>query len=91
VIVIKKGNIWSQLEYGSSGSGKTEFAQDCLRIYDLMRKQDFVYTGLLDHKNIIYENITNHERFVDLMKMFPGDWSSCCKGPFMVITTSYKL
>jgi hypothetical protein len=40
--------------YDPPGSGKTEFAQDCLKTYDLMRKQDFVYTGLRDHKNIIY-------------------------------------
>jgi hypothetical protein len=38
-----------------------------------MRKQDFLYTGLRCHKNIIYENVTNHERLVDLMKMFSGD------------------
>jgi hypothetical protein len=28
--------------YSPSGSGKTEFEQDCLKTYDLMRKQDFV-------------------------------------------------
>jgi hypothetical protein len=38
-----------------------------------MRKHDFVYTGLHGHKNIIYENVTNHERLEDLMKMFSGD------------------
>jgi hypothetical protein len=38
-----------------------------------MRKHDFVYTGLRGHKNIIYENVTNHERLEDLMKMFSGD------------------
>jgi hypothetical protein len=32
---------------------KTEFAQDSLKTYDLMKKQDFVYTGLLGYKNII--------------------------------------
>jgi hypothetical protein len=37
-----------------------------------MRKQDFVYTGLRDHKNIIYENVTNYERLENLMKMFSG-------------------
>jgi hypothetical protein len=40
--------------YGPPGSRKTEFPQDCLKTYDLMRKHDFVYTGLWDHKNIIY-------------------------------------
>jgi hypothetical protein len=38
-----------------------------------MRKQDFVYIGLRDHKNIIYENVTNHERLENLMKMCSGD------------------
>jgi hypothetical protein len=38
-----------------------------------MRKQDFVYIGLHDHKNIIYENVTNHERLEDLMKMISSD------------------
>jgi hypothetical protein len=38
-----------------------------------MRKQDFVYTGLRSHKNIIHENVGNHERLEDLMKMFSGD------------------
>jgi hypothetical protein len=59
--------------YGPPGSGKTEFEQDWLKTYDFMKKQDFVYTGLHGHKNIIYENITNHERLEDLMKMFSGD------------------
>jgi hypothetical protein len=47
--------------YGPPGSEKTEFVQDCLKTYDLMKKQDFVYTGLYGHKNIIYENVTNHK------------------------------
>jgi hypothetical protein len=38
-----------------------------------MTKKDFVYTGLRDHKNIIYENVINHERLEDLIKMFSGD------------------
>jgi hypothetical protein len=38
-----------------------------------MRKQDFVYTGLRGHKNIIYENVTNQERLKDLMKIFSGN------------------
>jgi hypothetical protein len=38
-----------------------------------MRKQDFDYTGLRGHKNIIYENVTNNERLEDLMKMFSDD------------------
>jgi hypothetical protein len=38
-----------------------------------MRKQEFVYTGLRGDKNIIYENVTNHERLKDLMKMFSND------------------
>jgi hypothetical protein len=59
--------------YGLPGSGKTEFAQDCLKTYDIMRKKDSVYTRLRGHKNIIYENITNHEILEDLMKMFSGD------------------
>jgi hypothetical protein len=40
--------------YGPPCSEKTEFAQDCLKTYDIMRKEDFVYTGLRGHKNIIY-------------------------------------
>jgi hypothetical protein len=59
--------------YGPPGSGKTEFAQNCLKTYDLMKKQDFIYIGLRGHKNIIYENVTNHEKLEDLMKMFSGD------------------
>jgi hypothetical protein len=61
--------------YRPPGSEKTEFAQDCLKTYNLMKKHDFVYTGLQGHKNIIYENVTNHERerVVDLMKIFSGD------------------
>jgi hypothetical protein len=54
-------------------SAKTEFAQHCLNTYDLMRKQDFVCTGLRGHKNFIYENVTNHERLEDLIKMILGD------------------
>jgi hypothetical protein len=38
-----------------------------------MRKHHFVYTGLRGHKNIIYENVTNHERLEDLMKIFSSD------------------
>jgi hypothetical protein len=38
-----------------------------------MKKQDFVYTGLRGHKNIIYDNFTNHERLEDLIKIFSGD------------------
>jgi hypothetical protein len=59
--------------YGLSGSGKIEFVQDCLKTYDIRRKHDFVYTGLRGYKNIIYENVTNHERLEDLMKMFSGN------------------
>jgi hypothetical protein len=59
--------------YGPPGSGKTEFAQDCLKAYDIMRKKNFVYTGLHGHKNIIYENVTNNERLEDLMKMLSDD------------------
>jgi hypothetical protein len=59
--------------YGHPGSGKTEFAQKSLKTYEIMRKHDFVFTGLRGHKNIIYENVTNHERLEDLMKMFSGD------------------
>jgi hypothetical protein len=44
-----------------------------LKTYDMMRKQDFVYTWLRGHKNIINENVTNHERLEELMKMFSGD------------------
>jgi hypothetical protein len=61
------------LDLRPSGSGKTEFVQDCLKTYDIMTKKDFVYTGLRGHKNIIYENVTNHERLEDLMKMFSDD------------------
>jgi hypothetical protein len=56
--------------YGSPSSGKTEFAQHSLKTYDMMRKKDFVYTGLRGHKNIIYGNDTNHERLEHTMKMF---------------------
>jgi hypothetical protein len=59
--------------YGSPGSGKTEFSKDCLKTYNLMRKHDFLHTGLRGHKNIIYENVTNHERLEELMKMFSCD------------------
>jgi hypothetical protein len=38
-----------------------------------MRKENFVYTGLHGHTNIIYENVTNHERLEQLMKMFSND------------------
>jgi hypothetical protein len=38
-----------------------------------MRKKDFLYTELQSHENIIYENVTKHERLEDLMKMFSGD------------------
>jgi hypothetical protein len=38
-----------------------------------MKKQHFVYAGLRGPENIIYENVTNHERLEDLMKMFSGD------------------
>jgi hypothetical protein len=55
------------------GSGKTKLAQDSLKTYDLMKKHDFVYIGFRDHKNIIYENVTNYERLEDLMKMFSND------------------
>jgi hypothetical protein len=37
-----------------------------------MRKQDFVYTGLQNNKNMIYENVTNYERLEELM-MFSSD------------------
>jgi hypothetical protein len=53
--------------------GKTEFPQEYLKIYDLMKKQDFIYTGLRSHKNIIYKNGVNPERLEDLVKMFSGD------------------
>jgi hypothetical protein len=56
--------------YGPPGSGKTEFGPDCLKTYGIMRKQDFLHTGLRGYKYIIYENVTNHERLEDLMKMF---------------------
>jgi hypothetical protein len=58
--------------YRPTGSGKIEFSLVSLKTYDLMRKQDFVYTGLGNHKNIIYENATNHERLEYMMKMFSG-------------------
>jgi hypothetical protein len=35
-----------------------------------MKKVKFVYTRVFGHKNIIYENVTNHERLEDLIKMF---------------------
>jgi hypothetical protein len=38
-----------------------------------MKKHEFVYTGLQNHKNIIYENVTNHERLEDLIKTFSND------------------
>jgi hypothetical protein len=38
-----------------------------------MRKENFVYIGLHGHTNIIYENVTNHERLEQLMKMFSND------------------
>jgi putative component of membrane protein insertase Oxa1/YidC/SpoIIIJ protein YidD len=38
-----------------------------------VRKQNFFYTGLRDHTNIIYENVTNHERLEQLMKMFSNE------------------
>jgi hypothetical protein len=60
--------------YGHPGSEKTEFAQESLKIFNLIRKQNFICTGLRGHKNIIYENVTNHERLEDLMKMFSGDY-----------------
>jgi hypothetical protein len=47
--------------YGLPGSEKTKLAQVCLKRYDLMKKHDFVYTGLYGRKNIIYENVKNNE------------------------------
>jgi hypothetical protein len=38
-----------------------------------MNKHDFVCTGFRGYKNIIYENVSNHKRLEDLMKMFSGD------------------
>jgi hypothetical protein len=32
--------------FGPPGSGKTEFAQESVKTYDLMKKHDFIYTGL---------------------------------------------
>jgi hypothetical protein len=59
--------------YRPQGSGKTEFAQDCLKRYDLIKKRDFVNTGLRDYKNIIYENVINNEKLEYMMKMLSGD------------------
>jgi hypothetical protein len=51
--------------YGPPGSEKTEFAQECLKTYDIMTKKVFIFTGLHGHKNIIYENVTNTEKLED--------------------------
>jgi hypothetical protein len=54
---------------------KTEFAQNCLKTYDLMRKHDFLFTGLRGYKNVIYENVKNNEKLeqIKIMRMFSGD------------------
>jgi hypothetical protein len=49
--------------YGPPGSGKTEFVQDCLKTYDLMKKHEFVYSRLRGHENIIYENVLDDDVF----------------------------
>jgi hypothetical protein len=59
--------------YGLPGSGKIEFVKDSLRIYDLMKKHDFIHTRLRSHKNIIYKNVTNNKTLKYMMKMFSGD------------------
>jgi hypothetical protein len=59
--------------YGHLCLGKTDYEQDSLKTYDLMKKHDFLYIGFRDHKNIIYENVTNKERQEHMMKMFSGD------------------
>jgi hypothetical protein len=51
--------------YGLPCSGKTEFAQDTLKTNDLTKKDNFFYTGLLGHKNILYENVINGGRLED--------------------------
>jgi hypothetical protein len=38
-----------------------------------MKKDKFLYIGHRDHRNIIYEKVTNSERLEDLMKTFSGD------------------
>jgi hypothetical protein len=60
--------------------------------YFQLKKHEFVYTGLVGYKNIIYENVTNHERLVGLIKdVFR--WCSCCKDPILPLQllTSYNL